>query len=313
VWFRDLFVVPSGRYALGVALSVLLVCGAVVAVYKLKGLKMEDKARQPKVRAVDKARPRPEAVAAARPEGAKPGAHEVTLVDKVGKERAANTWNEDDPQTEGAGKAGFKSTIPASPEEQTVDTANKDAFAANDLRRRKTVDRGIRAVKRKKFPLSNIPVGGVTRGGDRPGSGESMPDRNGLGRQKGPPSQVVPTTPPASKGWTAADAAYQTALTYQRKNNHKRAVRMFATLATKKGYPRRNQVILQWARSEMALGRYKKARQLLSQVRSASKTEVAEARRLRRRITASKAKRRYAKPRARPSPRKAYKKSYGKK
>lgn len=329
--------IPMRRYALGGAISAVVVCCAVLAVYKLKSRPIEE----PQVRSSAEHTESP------RPASHHPKKPKVRLIAEKGIVKGDDLPPPppmDEPPMNldvrtgsmAPGDMGFldaRGRGRVSLNDQTLKTGN---LRINGKRKRTTLNRlrkGRPLVKKmtpSPRPRRIVSFEGRFKNRQkyqyRPNiNGDSQLHPPPQAGQPGPPGSPGPPGPPSASPSKDRSRLYRTGLNYQRKGKHRLAINYFAQAT--RGQPRNDRVLLRWAESEIQLGNFGRAQKILAMVKAKSrahKTKVAVlSRRLRqlksRRAASSRARRatetasaaraqraRRARPRtrARPVPRK---------
>lgn len=295
---------PVRRYAVGVAVSLVVVCSAVVAVYKLKGRRTDSESRRP----ATASQPADYRTSEGTERAGKDETRTKVALAETAKEEAPPRLDQDDSLN---GDADDSGTVKGAGSDTSTAMGFVDGEKGSGVRRLPAGKGG--ALRRR-------PRVGVTgkvrhetmahsgkgyRGKRRPQSAANKQAvrANEKRRRVYPGDNVYdgrPPQPQASYGRTTSisnrERLYRMGLTLQRKGKHRQAINFFSQATA--GQPKRDDVILRWAESEIRLGNYRKAEKLLAQVKGRSKLTKNKAVRLTRRLRTLRS-RRVAKVRAR--------------
>jgi tetratricopeptide (TPR) repeat protein len=296
--------VPVRRYALGAAVSLVVVCSAVVAVYKLKGRHTDSESRK----TATATQPADHRRADSAERTGKDETRTKVALAETAKEEAPPRLPQDEQQNGDADDNGMvkgagsdtSTAMSFVDGERGSGVRRLPAGKGGALRRRPRVSATGR-VRHETMAHSGKGYRGKRRAIEalkKQGQRYNYKRRRGFRRDNLYDGKAPP--PQASYGSTNSvsnrERLYRMGLTLQRKGKHRQAINFFSQATA--GQPKRDDVILRWAESEIKLGNYRKAEKLLAQVKGRSKLTKNRAVRLTRRLRTLRS-RRYARVRAR--------------
>lgn len=280
-WSRlaSVLLAPQRRYALGMAVSLLLVCGAVMASYYFKGVSRDGRhhGKKPSSAPTVADRKRP-AIDRKRRRALR---KQHTLAERRKAEQKAPAAPESTDETDAEPLVATAEQVPGSGRASNAPHSRRRVRGRTG---RTTF--GFMGEKPKEGELND----GLSA--DRPiapRGADTVMSRTVRGGGKGGLGSMSRGNQPAADGDRGSEdrddasrksnPSYRRALALQRAGKHRQASRLFSSLARNKSVRNHSKLLFRWAQSELALGRYKKARMLLDAVNrrsSAYRARVAQ-------------------------------------